>query len=658
MTISALNQSSVTINATGTLQITGGSDNAVNTLTINGGQLDLTNTHLFIDYGAGPDPIASIAAWIASGYAGGSGMAQASCPPPPRPIPNYGIGYADSADTGNPANLSSGTIEIKYTLLGDANLDGVVNAIDFGILAANFNKGVTGWDKGDFNYDNVVSAVDFGELAANFNKGASGASIGPSALSDPALVAFAQANGLMADVPEPAQDFGAEYTMSGGSLAVTTLSFYDCLEGGLSQTGGTVTVGSPSSQGSIVLGSYDLAVTYSMSGNSTLALYGNMTLEFPTDSFDVGSNQEEAFTQSGGNANIYGNILLGGATDGYTDGTNTAELSFSGSANCNITGSVYVGGSATEAVGTGTFSSPEVPSPSGGPLLSGTPVEAAPPSPAERSLWDIWTPTASIEFHLDRRHAATDRSAAWTSTPPPATATPALGNSLTLGSGQSLIVDNYEWLSGSDATVSQGSGSSNSCTALYLGNTDVSTTYDLNAGATLTTTLDAGYQYVGYEGGDGSTDAFQQSGGVNSSNDLYIGYSDSAIGVYTQTAGSNTVAGNIYLAYSGQTLGTYSLSGGSVTAQNVYVGGTNANFAGGKGTLNISGSGQMTVSDTLMIYGNGNGSSMSISGGSLDVVGNTVNEGSITQTGGTSQLGAVTGFGNISLGLPQERRPA
>ena len=200
-----------------------------------------------------------------------------------------------------------------------------------------------------------------------------------------------------------------------------------------------------------------------------------------------------------------------------------------------------------------------------------------------------------------------------------------LGNSLTLGSDQSLIVNNYEWLNGSDATVSQGSGSTNSCTALYLGNTDVSTTYDLNAGATLTTTLDAGYQYVGYQGGDGSTDAFQQSGGTNSSNDLYIGYSDSAIGVYTQTAGSNTVAGNIYLAYSGQTLGTYSLSGGSVTAQNVYVGGTNANFAGGKGTLNISGSGQMTVSGTLMIYGNGLGSAMNISGGSLNVVGNTVN---------------------------------
>jgi hypothetical protein len=204
MTVASLNQSAATINSMGTLKVIGGSDNVVNSLTINGGQLDLTNTHLFIDYGSGPDPISSIAAWIASGYAGGawngpgimSTTAQSNST-------SYGIGYADSADPGNPAGLPSGTIEIKYTLLGDANLDGVVNAIDFGIMAANFNKGVTGWDKGDFNYDNVVSAIDFGELAANFNKGASGAQFGGSALSDPALVEFAQANGLMADVPEP-----------------------------------------------------------------------------------------------------------------------------------------------------------------------------------------------------------------------------------------------------------------------------------------------------------------------------------------------------------------------------------------------------------------------------------------------------------------------
>ena len=43
-----------------------------------------------------------------------------------------------------------------------------------------------------------MNGVDFGDLASNFNKGASGAS------DFAALESFAAANGLMADIPEPA----------------------------------------------------------------------------------------------------------------------------------------------------------------------------------------------------------------------------------------------------------------------------------------------------------------------------------------------------------------------------------------------------------------------------------------------------------------------
>jgi autotransporter-associated beta strand protein len=170
-----------------------------------GGKLDITNNHLLINYAGAPDPISSIAAYVASGYNNGawngpginSSAAAANSA-------SYALGYADSSDPGNPAGLSSATIEIKYTLLGDADLNGTVNGIDFGILAANFNHSVSRWDQGDFNYDNIVNGIDFTSLAANFNEAASGAAVGLSALSDPALLAFAEANGLMADVPEPA----------------------------------------------------------------------------------------------------------------------------------------------------------------------------------------------------------------------------------------------------------------------------------------------------------------------------------------------------------------------------------------------------------------------------------------------------------------------
>jgi hypothetical protein len=93
-----------------------------------------------------------------------------------------------------------------YTLLGDANLDGLVNAADFTILAANFNQPVTGWDQGDFNYDGLVNAADFTDLAANFNQSVSGADVSGGDVA--ALDAFAAANGLplptFANVPEPA----------------------------------------------------------------------------------------------------------------------------------------------------------------------------------------------------------------------------------------------------------------------------------------------------------------------------------------------------------------------------------------------------------------------------------------------------------------------
>ena len=165
------------------------------------GTFDVNNNHILINYGAGADPIASIAALLATGYAGGdwdgTGGIITSAPLVVGGL-TYGLGYADGADPQSMATgLASGTIEIKYTLLGDADLNGIVNGIDFGILAANFNKGITGWDEGDFDYNNIVNGLDFGDLAANFNKGAAGTD------AVAALDAFAAANGLMADVPEP-----------------------------------------------------------------------------------------------------------------------------------------------------------------------------------------------------------------------------------------------------------------------------------------------------------------------------------------------------------------------------------------------------------------------------------------------------------------------
>jgi hypothetical protein len=176
----------------------------INSLTLNGtAALDLTNNQLLVEYSPGSDPIAAIRAYLTTGYDGGGwdGLGiQSSSASANRA---YALGYADSADPGDPAGLAPDTIKIMYTLYGDANLDGVVSGDDFTILVSNLGKSVSAWDQGDFNYDGIVSGDDFTLLAGNLGKSASGGDIVLPASDYAAIDAYAAAHGLMADVPEP-----------------------------------------------------------------------------------------------------------------------------------------------------------------------------------------------------------------------------------------------------------------------------------------------------------------------------------------------------------------------------------------------------------------------------------------------------------------------
>jgi fibronectin-binding autotransporter adhesin len=188
----------------------------LSSLTINSGStLDVNNNHIIISYAAGTQAAADAAvrAYLVSGYNGGAWNGTGMESTAANALftagnTHYGLGYADGADMNGSSpvvpGLGAGNIEVKYTLYGDANLDGVVNGTDFGILAAHFGDQVTAWDEGDFNYDGVVNGSDFGALAANFGQQANGTAEDLPAADYAALDAFAAANGLLADVPEPA----------------------------------------------------------------------------------------------------------------------------------------------------------------------------------------------------------------------------------------------------------------------------------------------------------------------------------------------------------------------------------------------------------------------------------------------------------------------
>ena len=204
---SALPTGSLSISGNGIAQLAnnvtagnalGASNVVLTSLSLTGnGTLDIGNNRIIINYSSpATDPIASIAAWISNGYSGLPGPAIISSDIATDDAASglfYGIGYADSADPGDPANLPTDTIEIMYTLLGDANLDGTVNSEDFTPFSNNLGQSGM-WDDGDFNYDGTVNAEDFTLFSHN---------LGQSAVLA-AQAGALDANGIsLANVPEP-----------------------------------------------------------------------------------------------------------------------------------------------------------------------------------------------------------------------------------------------------------------------------------------------------------------------------------------------------------------------------------------------------------------------------------------------------------------------
>jgi hypothetical protein len=138
---------------------------------------------------------ATVESQLASGFAdgtwSGSGIVSSAAR---QSGGRYALAFADTA----------AGVNVQYALVGDANLDGIVNGQDLAILAANFGKSSPDWTAGDFNYSGMVGATDFAGLAANFGRESSGQTANLPAGDYAALQAFAAANGLTSDLPEPA----------------------------------------------------------------------------------------------------------------------------------------------------------------------------------------------------------------------------------------------------------------------------------------------------------------------------------------------------------------------------------------------------------------------------------------------------------------------
>jgi hypothetical protein len=125
-----------------------------------GTTLDLTDSSLVVAY-TSSSPLASIQAEIAAAYDHGNwdlpGITSSDIPT----HPGTALGYADNAvlqkNSFNRQGVTATSILLEYTWLGDANLDGVVDATDLAMMSSTGNT----WTSGDFNYDGKVNSDDY-----------------------------------------------------------------------------------------------------------------------------------------------------------------------------------------------------------------------------------------------------------------------------------------------------------------------------------------------------------------------------------------------------------------------------------------------------------------------------------------------------------------
>ena len=61
-------------------------------------------------------------------------------------------------------------VELRETFVGDANLDGRVDAADLNALALHWREEVASWEQGDFNGDGLANAADLNDLALNWRR--------------------------------------------------------------------------------------------------------------------------------------------------------------------------------------------------------------------------------------------------------------------------------------------------------------------------------------------------------------------------------------------------------------------------------------------------------------------------------------------------------
>jgi hypothetical protein len=157
----------------------------------NAGRIDLTDNAMIVNY-SGASPFASILGLLDSAYNAGSwnGPGIMSSTVAGGFIHSRGIGIAEASVLGLTSfmgeTVDADAIVMRYTLNGDANLDGTVDIKDLYLLATHWNQPGS-WVAGDFNYDGSVNTLDLTALSSNWQQTLP--SFAPVLIPEPAQIA-------------------------------------------------------------------------------------------------------------------------------------------------------------------------------------------------------------------------------------------------------------------------------------------------------------------------------------------------------------------------------------------------------------------------------------------------------------------------------------
>jgi hypothetical protein len=191
------------VSIAGTMTVTsqaGGGTVATRFDTLNispGGKLNLADAPLIV----ASTPLSAVEGYIRAAYNfnawDGAGLLTTQ-PDALAGLTTLAVSTADRAARDSFGGFSVGgeNVLVMYTYAGDANLDGVIDGGDYGVID-NFVQvpGASGYANGDFNYDGVVDGGDYGIIDNNIQ------AQGPAFATSGAAQSF----GLnVTSVPEPA----------------------------------------------------------------------------------------------------------------------------------------------------------------------------------------------------------------------------------------------------------------------------------------------------------------------------------------------------------------------------------------------------------------------------------------------------------------------